>query len=438
MDIYFDGLTEYCVEGAWRMSNLSPLTYSVAKHVPFGYHSIDFDGVSDDSVPYSMMDTNLLMADVLMNADNGIKEYVASYVHLHMPEWLIFISQRISGELVRRVGNEDNSNCLSRHFESYRCAELMPPIEEYSQLLSPIIIENAVSAYMQSYIGEWWQESLNFIDQHYLEDYDCAQVEQDFASIGYQLTKINHHLPVSQRLPSKGNERKRLKTVKKAISRGRKLFHMLVNGKQTVEAFIAGEELDVAGSIFNYTIRKTYGLLDQRANFKSIPYSLTVFDKDSGLELAKLCVYFDNTPILDQVYGFLLYINAGVEYEKRILKTANVFNPTAAGKKSDKLKKYTNIADLMPATIDDDNLGFGTVCFEDATVEENDLKAILSVFIFHKLVHASGLHYEPDCLNGSIRELVVKSSFEATQMQFTSQPVNFLTNFMSNYKKNAE
>lgn len=436
MDIHFDGLTGYCVDGAWRMSDLSPLTYSIAMHVPYGYHGVDYDGIAEGSVDSTMMDTNCMMSEVLKKSNHDIRCYIASYAHWHMLEWMLFISQRVSSELVNKVESSDDYCSLSAHFEAYRCTDLIPRAESFDQLLSPIVVENALTAYMQSYIGGWWHETLEFLDKYHRKSFDCQPVEERFLLHGYQLTKVEHpcRLRAQGLAPSvnKAAEKKRLRTAKKAIARGRKLFEMLINGKQTVDAFIAGEEIDVKGSIFDYSIRKTYELLDRRATFKSIPYSLTLFDKESGLELARLCVYFDNTPILDQVYGFLMYIGAGAEYEKRILETANVFMPTEAGKKSEKLKKYTNYREFSPVVADHD-FGLGTVDLETMTIEKIDLKAILAVFMFHKLVAASGLHYPLDCLNGGIRELVDKTSFESFPMQFMTQPNNLLTNFRGNY-----
>lgn len=436
MDIHFDGLTGYCVDGAWRMSDLSPLTYSFAMHVPYGYHGVDYDGIAEGSIDCTMMDTNCMMNEALKKSNHDIRCYIASYTHWHMLEWMLFISQRVSSELVNKVEKAEHQCSLSNHFEAYRCTNLIPNAESYEQLLSPIVVENALTAYMQSYIGDWWQETIEFLGKYHQENYDCQPVEERFLLHGYQLTKVNHQ----QRFRAQGllpsvnmaAEKKRIKTAKKAIARGRKLFEMLINGKQTVDAFISGEEIDVKGSIFDYTVRKTYGLLDKRATFKSIPYSLTLFDKDSGLELARLCVYFDNTPILDQVYGFLMYISAGAEYEKRILETANVFMPTEAGRKSEKLKKYTNYREFSPVTTDHD-FGLGTIDLETMTIEKIDLKAILAVFMFHKLVAASGLHYPQDCLNGCIRELVDKTSFESLSMQFLAKPNKLLTNFRGNY-----
>ena len=68
-------------------------------------------------------------------------------------------------------------------------------------------------------------------------------------------------------------------------------------------------------SLFNRTLSPGY----------STPYSLSVYTK-SDVFVAKLCVYMDRTPILDQVMALALFIKSGSE--EMILKKANWYSKT--------------------------------------------------------------------------------------------------------------
>jgi hypothetical protein len=110
-------------------------------------------------------------------------------------------------------------------------------------------------------------------------------------------------------------------------------------GESDVKAFLAGDEVVLGGTYFDYVVRRRddTSLLDHSSDPSSghIPYNLTVVDK-GGVVMAQACVVFDRTPVLDQVVALSLHLRSA-EDEEAILKTANLFGVTQAGRTNETL-----------------------------------------------------------------------------------------------------
>ena len=88
-------------------------------------------------------------------------------------------------------------------------------------------------------------------------------------------------------------------------------------GRETVSSFLRGEEVRLIGNEAMLVLRKRGSLLDMGHGCISI----AVADRN-GTQLADLCTYIENTPMLDQLSGFALWMQAGEE--RRVLETANI------------------------------------------------------------------------------------------------------------------
>lgn len=112
---------------------------------------------------------------------------------------------------------------------------------------------------------------------------------------------------------------------KKALKRGLKTLADYI-GDDNVALFSTESGFIVEGELFNYRIRKSHtSLIGHTMNPIGchIPYDLIVMNKEN-VELSNLCIYFDETPIIDQVIATVLFLQSG--QEKQLIKTGNFFN----------------------------------------------------------------------------------------------------------------
>jgi hypothetical protein len=94
-----------------------------------------------------------------------------------------------------------------------------------------------------------------------------------------------------------------------------------------VSLFTSGDGFIVESKLFNYRIRKSgVSMIKQTLNPIGchIPYDLIVMSKEN-VELCNLCIYFDETPVIDQVIATVMHLQFE-EGEQKMLETGNFFN----------------------------------------------------------------------------------------------------------------
>lgn len=111
----------------------------------------------------------------------------------------------------------------------------------------------------------------------------------------------------------KHKRRKRHKTIKRAAMLAAGLL-----GAATVSAFARGEDVVLPGIEADLSVRLTRSC----SSLGHGAVSTDLLTKD-GKHLSGLCVYFDNTPALDQLVAFKLHLDAGLE--KELIESANLF-----------------------------------------------------------------------------------------------------------------
>jgi hypothetical protein len=91
-----------------------------------------------------------------------------------------------------------------------------------------------------------------------------------------------------------------------------------------VRVFLNGDDVEVSHpeSIFKFVLSKKNDSLLRYTTYptRSTPYHLDLYTK-TNVYVASLCVYFEDTPVLDQVLALSMFIKTGDE--EHILKTAN-------------------------------------------------------------------------------------------------------------------
>lgn len=110
--------------------------------------------------------------------------------------------------------------------------------------------------------------------------------------------------------------------------------------KSDFEAVIKGNDFKISSknAKFDYLINSggNKNIIRNTKNIstKSITYTLQIHEKNSDFtedsRLANICIYFDNTPILDQILSIYWFIQHGKEDE--VLTTGNFFKITNKGR----------------------------------------------------------------------------------------------------------
>lgn len=126
---------------------------------------------------------------------------------------------------------------------------------------------------------------------------------------------------------------------KKAIKRGLKSLTELLP-TEDVNLFTSKDGFVVEGEKFNYRFRKGHtSIISHTLNPVGIhiPYDLIIMSKDN-IELCNTCIYFDETPVIDQVIAAVLHLQMGNEDE--ILNTGNFYNKRRAFYTNETMKTY--------------------------------------------------------------------------------------------------
>lgn len=105
-------------------------------------------------------------------------------------------------------------------------------------------------------------------------------------------------------------ERQKVRRGRRALNKSIKLYRAF-RGVAEIKAFAKGDTVTITGHLYNYEVvrRRQATLLEHtiRPPNGVIPYHLTMLAKD-GTRLANGCVYFEDTPILDQILALALHV----------------------------------------------------------------------------------------------------------------------------------
>ena len=140
------------------------------------------------------------------------------------------------------------------------------------------------------------------------DEYDAVP----FADVAPEMEVLD--APVRQAIHQ---HREALSKAKRAVKKGIRTFQKLFGKDPRLTAFLSGDKITVEGEFFDYVITRTTSVLkhtmgaDRRYH---VPYSLALYNKQ-GVYLAEACVYFEATPVIDQLIGLMTYIKHGCEEE---------------------------------------------------------------------------------------------------------------------------
>lgn len=147
-------------------------------------------------------------------------------------------------------------------------------------------------------------------------------------------------------------KRKRTSLAKAAIKKATKLFQSL-GQERNLTMLVSGHEVTLQhpDSAFKFVLRppEVEGWLVDRTQVgrTHTPYEIRLFTQDD-VYLSRLCVYFDNTPVLDQLLALTLYVQSGDEL--KVLEKANWFGLEnwTEEKSQHVLRAYPQLASKLP------------------------------------------------------------------------------------------
>jgi hypothetical protein len=122
--------------------------------------------------------------------------------------------------------------------------------------------------------------------------------------------------------PREPREKKRDRRARKVVLRSLRTAINIV-GDDMVRAFLRGEPIQLAGRESMLVVKKRGSLADRGPGCLSVGLA----DR-TGVMLADLCTFVENTPTLDQLSAFALWMRAGEE--RQVLSTANIVSLEAA------------------------------------------------------------------------------------------------------------
>lgn len=138
-----------------------------------------------------------------------------------------------------------------------------------------------------------------------------------------------------------------------AVKKATKLFETL-GQRDNLSLFVSGHEVRLSNpdSPFVFIVKplNIQGWLEDRTQKgrSHTPYELTVLTRDDVF-LTNLCVYFNDTPVLDQLLALTLFITSGDEL--KLLKTANWYGQQdwTPERRQMVLQAYPELEDRLPA-----------------------------------------------------------------------------------------
>lgn len=159
--------------------------------------------------------------------------------------------------------------------------------------------------------------------------FECVVDGEDFiqTSLELQIAALNSRnvRPAAARTITR-EEKKRRKVLKKSMRAARSLVPA-----SDLTAFIRREDIMVRGQNLILKVKRSRSIMSEGHGVLSV----SVHDLEER-HLANLCVYFEDTPAVDQLIAMMLYVSSGCEAE--FIRAANITYLTGLGKDHPMLK----------------------------------------------------------------------------------------------------
>lgn len=264
----------------------------------------------------SDMDRAIMAYDTLLNSRVQFDEAVLHVAGVLADGHLAALGEE-TPEFLRHAKKDGTPDLLIADFETLTSRETVerafavPDVRNWFDLLSlcePRIARGVTAIKPEAFF------------QHMEETLRQAEEQQRRA-----VSQARRHRSIDVGL----QDRRKVRHARRALRRGVQLYSNLF-GQEGIHAFLSGKELVVQGRLYDYRLIKTLDVVWHSMNPKGhhIPYSLSICDKVSGKEITSGCVYFENTPIIDQIIALSLHVRDR-EDEVELLRKTNMTHTRA-------------------------------------------------------------------------------------------------------------
>jgi hypothetical protein len=325
--------TRYVIDGAVELGHLTPMEYAAASHDPQVAGEIDrwVGGMVGDYEPECLPN---LCREGLERAPRELLYAFALKAVDWVPEMLRSLQER-ANLVVRDKVLHDLGEMPASSFPGLWDTQLSAPepkvFHGYADVL-PDKVRTVVEGRCAGLLARW-QTDLSLMEE--ATAWAAADPTGGRRDMAGQLLAGRRGIQdfgqmVATAAPASRKriayERSRHRTARAAIKKALKLFQR-TERLESVTALISGKEVEVshASSAFKFIlVPYEAGWLERRTLQAggTAPFTIKLFTK-TDIHLANLCVYFPETPVLDQLFAMMLFIQSGEESE--LLKTANWF-----------------------------------------------------------------------------------------------------------------
>lgn len=319
----------------------------------------------------------------LATANNFQKKAIAEHIRKLMPEQMIFFRENLAGLLTDSILRANNIQHNNSHYSAVLFdAEKSPFDVKRISLITPELVKDLVN---RNSILCWWKQAFQrsvkrmnmFIDvmpdEEFRSLHDAYRAEAQ-RMIDESIKRYRNRIaesptdengacecPPWDDFPMENPETPKRKLSKRERNRERKVLKRSMKiyekfrGSSEIRTFVSGETITINGTLYDYVVqkKKRANLLQHsgKPNTHTIPYDLTLRSKD-GTKLAQGCVYFPETPVIDQVLALSFHVQQK-ENELLILEKTNWYNRTDAFKEDQLITSLKPTYDPTLADADD-------------------------------------------------------------------------------------
>jgi hypothetical protein len=277
---------------------------------------------------------------------------------------------------------------------------------ELNQVMSDIefeIIHNEFESDLNRQITEIRKTRKTRVDIDGNAFYDNELIEIDGENIGMTPEEYDEYIIEN---PKKHIKQKRATLIKakKVLKRSMKIYEKH-RGSNELKSFIKGDTITINGVLFDYYVKKKSNNLishSGKPNSFTIPYDMTMYSKEGG-KLASGCLYFENTPIIDQLLALSFYVQ-NKEQELELIDKTNWFSRT---------EEFLNNEILYPSGDETDNDdGISDSCIFKPTRYEISSRKLHDYLFNHPLMNtwmATALNIDNEMLGVFDRNLLIQN-----------------------------
>lgn len=328
---------QYIVDSAAELGEITPVEHAAIYLLDPAYRQVDQLIADDEGMGQDFLRNTARMA--LLETSEDHRNWVALNSLRSLPDLSRALQERAQYVLQKKIQSDLKKAAPFRLIEGLTengnafWNEKMVHVESD-------VTETVVRAILTKHMGNLLErlqddnERLDTALQWYLRDGGAA----------FRRLQVSHRATLNVRESLSGvayakavvSQKKRFKQVNKrpvraAIKKVTKLFSNF-NQENNLRMFVSGQEVVLShpASTLKFVLRPLGepGWLEERSakGRAHTPYDLSVLTKDDVF-IAKLCVYFNDTPVLDQLLAMSLFVEAGEEL--KILEKANFYGFSA-------------------------------------------------------------------------------------------------------------